>query len=97
MTTPPTSQSKDFPARGAAQHTRARRRGAVPRTAARRAQHADPHHALAGIASGGAWLAERLQKDLGLEGPAGVLSSVMHRDDFAQRGLAGRGADLAAV
>ena len=42
---------------------------------------------LAGIASGGAWLAERLQKDLGLEGPAGVLSSEMHRDDFAQRGL----------
>jgi len=29
---------------------------------------------LAGIASGGAWLAERLQKDLVLEGPAGVLS-----------------------
>lgn len=47
-----------------------------------------PTTRLAGIASGGAWLAERLQKDLGLEGPAGVLSSVMHRDDFAQRGLA---------
>ena len=43
---------------------------------------------LAGIASGGAWLAERLQKDLGLDGEAGVLSSSMHRDDFAQRGLA---------
>ena len=43
---------------------------------------------LAGIASGGAWLAERLQKDLGLDGAAGVLSSAMHRDDFAQRGLA---------
>lgn len=43
---------------------------------------------LAGIASGGAWLAERLQKDLGLAGPPGVLSSAMHRDDFAQRGLA---------
>lgn len=43
---------------------------------------------LAGIASGGAWLAERLQKDLGLDGAPGVLSSVMHRDDFAQRGLA---------
>ena len=43
---------------------------------------------LVGVHSGGAWLAERLQKDLGLEGPAGVLSSVMHRDDFAQRGLA---------
>lgn len=43
---------------------------------------------LAGIASGGAWLAERLQKDLGLAGEAGVLSSAMHRDDFSQRGLA---------
>ena len=47
-----------------------------------------PHTHLAGIASGGAWLAERLQRDLGLGGQAGVLSSAMHRDDFAQRGLA---------
>ncbi|QNP57793.1 bifunctional pyr operon transcriptional regulator/uracil phosphoribosyltransferase PyrR [Paenacidovorax monticola] len=47
-----------------------------------------PGTRLAGIASGGAWLAERLQKDLGLEGSPGVLSSAMHRDDFAQRGLA---------
>ncbi|MDZ4103638.1 MAG: bifunctional pyr operon transcriptional regulator/uracil phosphoribosyltransferase PyrR [Hydrogenophaga sp.] len=43
---------------------------------------------LAGITSGGAWLAERLQRDLGLSGNAGVISSSMHRDDFAQRGLA---------
>ena len=43
---------------------------------------------LAGITSGGAWLAERLQRDLGLGGDAGVISSSMHRDDFAQRGLA---------
>ncbi|MEZ5705990.1 MAG: bifunctional pyr operon transcriptional regulator/uracil phosphoribosyltransferase PyrR [Burkholderiaceae bacterium] len=43
---------------------------------------------LAGITSGGAWLAERLQKDLVLPGDAGVISSSMHRDDFAQRGLA---------
>ena len=43
-----------------------------------------PTTRLAGIARP----ARRLQKDLGLEGPAGVLSSVMHRDDFAQRGLA---------
>lgn len=43
---------------------------------------------LAGITSGGAWLAMRLQRDLGLEGDAGVISSSMHRDDFAQRGLA---------
>ena len=46
------------------------------------------HTHLAGVASGGAWLAERLQKDLGLAGPPGVLSSAMHRDDFAKRGLA---------
>ncbi len=43
---------------------------------------------LAGIPSGGAWLAERLQRDLGLPGEAGVIASTMHRDDFAQRGLA---------
>ena len=43
---------------------------------------------LAGITSGGAWLAERLQRDLALAGDAGVISSSMHRDDFAQRGLA---------
>ena len=43
---------------------------------------------LVGITSGGAWLAERLQRDLGLDGDAGVISSAMHRDDFAQRGLA---------
>lgn len=43
---------------------------------------------LAGIASGGAWLVERLQQDLGLDGAPGVLSSAMHRDDFAQRGMA---------
>lgn len=47
----------------------------------------EPETRLAGIASGGAWLAERLQKDLGLAGAPGVLSSAMHRDDFAQRGL----------
>jgi len=43
---------------------------------------------LAGITSGGAWLAERLQRDLGLPGNSGVISSSLHRDDFAQRGLA---------
>ena len=50
-----------------------------------------PHTRLAGIASGGAWLAHRLQQDLGLEGAPGVLSSAMHRDDFAKRGLAASG------
>jgi pyrimidine operon attenuation protein/uracil phosphoribosyltransferase len=42
---------------------------------------------LVGITSGGAWLAERLQQDLKLPGQAGIISSAMHRDDFAQRGL----------
>ena len=42
---------------------------------------------LVGIASGGAWLAQRLQKDLGLVEEIGVLSSSMHRDDFSQRGM----------
>mgnify|MGYP003444525788 CR=1 FL=1 len=42
---------------------------------------------LVGITSGGAWLAEALHKDLGLAGKPGTISSAMHRDDFAQRGL----------
>lgn len=46
---------------------------------------------LVGITSGGAWLAERLQKDLKLPGSASVISSAMHRDDFAKRGLSGAG------
>ncbi|MBB3179710.1 bifunctional pyr operon transcriptional regulator/uracil phosphoribosyltransferase PyrR [Variovorax sp. Sphag1AA] len=42
---------------------------------------------LVGVTSGGAWLVERLQKDLGLAGAPGIISSAMHRDDFARRGL----------
>ena len=42
---------------------------------------------LVGIVSGGQWLAERLQADLGLAGAAGAISSTMHRDDYAKRGL----------
>jgi len=51
-----------------------------------------PASVLVGIWSGGAWLAERLQRDLGLPGEAGVISSTLHRDDFSRRGLAA-GAD----
>jgi len=47
---------------------------------------------LVGITSGGAWLAQRLQADLALAGQHGVISSTMHRDDFAQRGLSAGGA-----
>ena len=46
---------------------------------------------LVGVTSGGVWLAELLQRDLGLLGELGVLSSSMHRDDFSQRGLAAGG------
>ena len=51
------------------------------------ASYAEPPQ-LVGIASGGAWLAERLQLDLKLPGKTGTLSSSMHRDDFSSRGLA---------
>jgi pyrimidine operon attenuation protein/uracil phosphoribosyltransferase len=43
---------------------------------------------LAGITSGGAWLAARLHADLKQQTPLGVVSSSMHRDDFSKRGLA---------
>ena len=43
---------------------------------------------LVGIWSGGAWLAERLQRDLQRPGEHGVISSTLHRDDFGSRGLA---------
>lgn len=46
-----------------------------------------PQTRLAGITSGGAWLVERLHKDLKLPGKPAVLSSSLHRDDFAQRGM----------
>jgi pyrimidine operon attenuation protein / uracil phosphoribosyltransferase len=46
-----------------------------------------PSTLLVGIWSGGAWLAERLQRDLQRTGEAGVISSALHRDDFGSRGL----------
>jgi pyrimidine operon attenuation protein/uracil phosphoribosyltransferase len=49
---------------------------------------------LVGIASGGAWLAERLQADMSLKGQTGTLSSSMHRDDFSKRGLSSSGQTL---
>ena len=46
-----------------------------------------PDSVLVGIWSGGAWLAERLQRDLNRPGEHGVISSALHRDDFGSRGL----------
>lgn len=61
------------------------------RDAVRRQLAERPGASLAGIWSGGAWLASRLQADLGLAGEAGVITSTLHRDDFAERGLAADG------
>jgi pyrimidine operon attenuation protein/uracil phosphoribosyltransferase len=47
--------------------------------------HADS--VLVGVWSGGAWLAERLQRDLKRPGEHGVISSALHRDDFGSRGM----------
>jgi len=46
-----------------------------------------PNTGLVGIWRGGAWLAERLQRELQLEAGYGVISSALHRDDFGSRGL----------
>ena len=42
-------------------------------------------NAIVGIHSGGAWIAERLHRDLGGAGEIGFLSSAFHRDDYGRR------------
>lgn len=42
---------------------------------------------LVGVQSKGVWIAKRLHEDLNLTTPLGVITSSMHRDDFAIRGL----------
>ena len=41
---------------------------------------------LAGLAMGGAWIAERLAQDLGLA-HYGVINVAFHRDDYAEKGM----------
>ena len=41
---------------------------------------------LAGLASGGAWVAERLAKDLGVA-TYGVINVSFHRDDYSEKGV----------
>ena len=43
------------------------------------------HVAIAGIRSGGAWIAERMASDLGLETPPGFIDVSFYRDDYAER------------
>jgi len=47
----------------------------------------DADAGLVGIYTGGAWVAERLHRALGLTTPLGVLAVTLHRDDFGRIGL----------
>ena len=49
--------------------------------------HGVPDVAIVGIHSGGAWLAERLAADLGLQARLGFIDVSFYRDDFAKKGL----------
>jgi pyrimidine operon attenuation protein/uracil phosphoribosyltransferase len=49
---------------------------------------------LAGIHTGGAWLAERLAADLGVK-TFGVVNVSLHRDDYAKKGLHSEAASTA--
>lgn len=46
-----------------------------------------PDAAIVGIHSGGAWLAERLAADLGLQQRLGSIDVSFYRDDYAKKGL----------
>ena len=46
-----------------------------------------PGAGLVGIYTGGAWVAERLHRELGLATPLGVIAVTLHRDDFNRIGL----------
>jgi pyrimidine operon attenuation protein/uracil phosphoribosyltransferase len=46
-----------------------------------------PKTAMVGLYTGGAWLAERLHKELGIKTPLGLMDIAFYRDDYAARGL----------
>lgn len=46
-----------------------------------------PNLALVGIRSGGAWIAERMAKDINLANPPGFIDVSFYRDDYARKGL----------
>jgi pyrimidine operon attenuation protein/uracil phosphoribosyltransferase len=46
-----------------------------------------PETGIVGIYTGGAWVAERLHRSLGLATPLGLLAVTLHRDDFGRIGL----------
>lgn len=46
-----------------------------------------PHAVMVGVRTGGAWVAERLHRALGLEEALGTLDISFYRDDFSRIGL----------
>ena len=46
-----------------------------------------PEAGIVGIYTGGAWVAERLHRALGVKTPLGLLAVTLHRDDFGRIGL----------
>lgn len=46
-----------------------------------------PETGIVGIYTGGAWVAERLHRALGVATPLGLLAVTLHRDDFGRIGL----------
>ena len=46
-----------------------------------------PDTGIVGIVTGGAWLAERLHRALGVATPLGILDPSFYRDDFSKKGL----------
>src|SRR5258705_10704420 len=46
-----------------------------------------PKTAMVGLYTGGAWLAERLHKELHIGKPLGLMDIAFYRDDYAARGL----------
>src|SRR5512137_744243 len=46
-----------------------------------------PETGIVGIYTGGAWVAERLHRALGVKTPLGLLAVTLHRDDYGRIGL----------
>ena len=59
----------------------------LPRLAAELQGHITPATAMIGLYTGGAWLAERLHRLLGLKEPLGLMDIAFYRDDYAKEGL----------
>lgn len=49
--------------------------------------HVTPATALVGIRTGGAWVAARLHRELGIKPALGSIDISFYRDDYSQRGL----------